>query len=184
MARATRFAAAVDMCQVAPPTGQWEMKMCDGVRSWPDAVWLWHKGVHVSRWRMDLATGRIVERRTVPADPHFRVTMAGHTKRCATVPVAVFTPDRKRLVVQRRRVRFDLSGPDVTTRQRVIGPVVVLTLRARGQRTLRVRDWIWSERLLDPMDDRFLDMIERLAHRTDSEIRWDPFAVPPPAVRA
>ena len=89
--------------------------------------------------------------------------MAGWAKRCATVPVDVFTPDRRHLIVQRRAAQFDLRAPGVTVRRRSVGPVAVLTLDAPGQRRMRVRDWVWSERFLDPMDDRFLDTLERLA---------------------
>lgn len=154
--------------------------MGDDTQPWPTSVWCWHKGVHRRRWLVSLDTGRIARSVTVPPDPRMRVPMAGWARRCATVPVAVFTPDRRHLLVQRRAEQFDLRAPGVTVRRRSIGPVEVLTLDAPGQRRIRVRDWVWSERFLDPMDDRFLDMLERLASQPEFDFtKWDPHGSPP-----
>lgn len=158
--------------------------MDNKIADWPSAVWCWHKAVHRRRWLISLGTGRIVARKIVPPDPKMRVAMAGWAKRCATVPVAVFTPDRNHLIVQRRGLQFDLRGPGVSARRRTVGPIVVLTLEAPGQRTVRVRDWIWSERFRDPMDDRFIDMIARLAEQHDFDLAiWNPGGTPPPGGR-
>ena len=149
----------------------------------PTAVWCWRKGVHRERWRIDRRTGRVVGVRQVATDPLVRVAMAGWVKRCAAVPVAVYTPDGENLVVQRRRRRVILTDESLTAMVRTCGPFSVLTLRSPKQRTARIRDWAWAERFIDPMDDRFLDMIHRLASSPEVALeRWDPWGTPDPSV--
>ena len=45
---------------------------------------------------------------------------------------------------------------------------------------MRIVDWVWTERFTDAIDDRFLEMIERLATQPESDFRiWSPAGSPP-----
>jgi hypothetical protein len=90
----------------------------------------------------------------------------------------VYTPDGQHLVVQRRSRRVALS--DVTaTEVRTRWLFTVLTLHLATGSDFRIRDWVWSERFIDPMDDRFLDMVARLVTTPDVALeRWNPLGAP------
>ena len=135
-------------------------------------VWCWRKGVFRDRWLFNTKTGRVTRRVRLAKDCEL-ATMAGWAKRCVLKPVAVFTPDNRRVVVQRGRRRVECGAPGTTTSIHPLGLVRSLQVNS-STGTIRFRDWVWAEPLLDPMDDKFLDMLARIIEAPNFALdRWD-----------
>ena len=123
---------------------------------------------------MDTPTGRVVEKRKVAVDPHLRTPLAGWVRRCPVSAVAVYTPDGHRLMVQCRSRTFVISEPAVTATRST-----VLTLRSPRQRRMRIYDWAWTDRLIDAMDDRYIDRLASLADPDQVAAgNWNPHGHP------
>lgn len=147
------------------------------------SVWCWehHRAAH--RVLYDPTTGAVRRVWTVPPTTPMSQRMAGWVKGSKGSPVAIFTPDRHRVVVQRADVAIDLSNDCVETTRRPGAVWTTLTLRSPSTgAAIRLRELTVAKELRDPMDDGFLGLVENLAlHRENRDVvlaTWEPDATP------
>lgn len=132
--------------------------------------------------RWSEALGRVLERR-VSAVGTGNPALAGWVKQCGLSRVAIYTPDRARLIVQRRRKKLDATGGVQVATLTHLGIVRVLRLVPNRGRPLHVWNFVWDEALVhlldSPWDETFLEMVRRLSVEGRVPEVWQPDAAPP-----
>lgn len=143
-------------------------------------VYCWGK-TRYRRWlRWDTVKGR-VDRRGLLSKGAERPKLAGFTKRCLLRSVAIYIAEDASIVVQRGGNLLRLG--DQTSASLTSGRLFrKLVLQNPGSREMRVRTLTIDEFFVDPTDEDFLAMLQRIAADPASRDLvsdvWDHAAMP------